>query len=224
MSIDAALAVTGAEVVTLEALVDRQLLIRRDDRLGMLETIREYAAERLADDGADHLRHAQYWMTIAEQGDRGFEGPDWRDWRLRTLESINEFRAARSWSLAHGHTELALRTATALRTFWAFSNQHPEAHRWLTDALTADRGHSPATVRAAALWARSMLPNVSLDQAEQDAADALAMYERAGDPAGMALCLAASSGFHSYRGEKAAASAIAAGPSTLPSPPEMRPR
>jgi predicted ATPase/DNA-binding SARP family transcriptional activator len=212
VSIDAALAVTGAAVATLEALVDRQLLVRRDHRLGMLETIREYAAERLADNGdadADHLRHARYWMSIAEQSDRGFEGPDWRAWRVRTLEAVNEFRAASSWSIAHGHTELALRTATALRTFWAFSNQHPEAHRWLTDALTADGGHSPPRVRAAALWARSMLPNVSLDQAEQDAADALAMYERAGDPAGMALCLAAASGFHSYRGEIATASAIA---------------
>ena len=51
VSIDAALAVTGAELSTLEALLDRQLLIRRDDGLGMLETIREYAAERLAESG-----------------------------------------------------------------------------------------------------------------------------------------------------------------------------
>jgi predicted ATPase len=65
VTIDAALAVTGAELATLEALVDRQLLVRRDHRLGMLETIREYAAGRLAGDGdaeAAHLRHARYWM------------------------------------------------------------------------------------------------------------------------------------------------------------------
>ena len=138
VSIDAALAVTGAELATLEALLDRQLLVRRDDGLGMLETIREYAAERLAEDGdadAAHLRHAQYWTTVAEQADRGFEGPDWRAWRQRTLAAINEFRAAWSWSISHGHTELALRTATALRMFWAFSEQDTEAHRWLTDAL-----------------------------------------------------------------------------------------
>ena len=124
--------------------------------------------------------------------------------------AVNEFRAAWSWSIAHGHTELALRIATALRTFWAFSNQHPEAHRWLTDALAADPGHAPATVRAAALWARSMLPSVSLDQAEQDAADALAIYARAGDRAGMALCLAATSSFHAHRGDHTTAASIAA--------------
>jgi hypothetical protein len=213
VSVDAALAVTGADLSTLEALLDRQLLVRRDDGLGMLETIREYAAERLAeggDAGVAHLRHAEFWTTVAEQADRGFEGPDWRAWRERTLAAVNDFRAALAWSIAHGHADLALRTATALRAFWAFSSQHGEAHRWLTDALTADRGRAPAEVRAAALWARSMLARVSLDQAERDIADALAIHARTGDRAGTSLCLSSSSNLHTYRGDHATAKAIAA--------------
>jgi tetratricopeptide (TPR) repeat protein len=213
VGIDAALAVTGADVSTIEALLDRQLLVRRGDGLGMLETIREYASERLAEDGdadAAHLRHAEFWTTVAEQAERGFEGPDWRAWRHRVLAAVHDFRAALAWSIAHDHTELALRTATALQAFWAFSSQYGEAHRWLTEALTADCGRAPALVRAAALWARSMFPQGSLDQAEQDAHDALTIYVRASDRVGMSLRVAASSDLYAYRGDFATATAIAA--------------
>src|SRR4051794_17121241 len=75
--------------------------------------------------------------------------------------------------------------------------------------MVADRGRAPARVRAAALWARAMLPSVSLDQAGEDAADALALYARADDRAGMALCLAALSSVHEHRGEHASAMAAA---------------
>src|SRR4051794_12181686 len=77
--------------------------------------------------------------------------------------------------------------------------------------MVADRGRAPAAVRAAALWARAMLPSVSLDQAGEDAADALALYARADDRAGMALCLAALSSVHERRGEHASAMALADG-------------
>jgi hypothetical protein len=178
----------------------------------MLETIREYAEERLAVDGdADtaRLRHARFWMTTAEQADRGFEGPEWQAWRQRTQAAVNDYRAALAWAIAHGHAELALRTATALKGFWAFSFQYEEADRWLTEALAADRGDAAAEVRAAALCARSQFPRGSLDQAERDAAEALAIYTRAGDRAGMSTCLGASSNLHVYRGADATAMALA---------------
>jgi hypothetical protein len=212
VSVDAALAVTGAELSTITALVDRQLLVRRDDRIGMLETIREYAAERLRDDGdleAAYLRHAEFHAALAEQSAAGFEGRDWRVWQERVRSAIDDLRAAMSWSLTHHRSELALRTATALRAFWIFSNQHAEAHRWLTAALANDDGEVPAETRAAALWARSMLPSVSLQQAEQDAAEGLRLFTQARNRTGMALCLAAASSVHSYRDEPALAVALA---------------
>src|SRR5262249_32576886 len=100
VSVDASLAVTGARRPTLEALLERQLLIRRDSRVGMLETIREYAAERLAEAGeadAARLRHAEYWMDVAEQAARGFESADWRAWRTRVLDAMGDLRAALTW-------------------------------------------------------------------------------------------------------------------------------
>jgi predicted ATPase/DNA-binding SARP family transcriptional activator len=223
VSVDAALVVADAGLPTLEALLDRQLLVRRDDRLGMLETIREYAAERLADDGeADAARrcHAEFWMGVAEQSARGFEGAEWRTWRARVLDAMNDFRAALAWTIAHGHVETALRTATALRGFWDFSSQHVEAHRWLTEALAADGGSAPAPVRAAALWARSTFADaarrapagagVSLEEAERDAAEAFELFAEHGDRAGMSLCRAASSIPHVYRGEYESATVLAA--------------
>src|SRR3954471_1074536 len=72
------------------------------------------------------------------------------------------------------------------------------------------RGRPPETVRAAALWARSMLPSMSLEQAEADADAALTMYARAGDRAGMGLCFAAASSVAAYRGDDTTATTTVA--------------
>ena len=213
VSIEAALAVTGADVPTLEALLDRRLLLRRDDRVGMLVTIREFAAEHLTESGeadATHLRHAEFWRDFAEQAARGFESADWADWRTRALDAMSDLRAALAWTIAHGRNDVALRTAAALRGLWEFSSQHQEAWQWLTEALAADQGRADSRVRAAALWARSMFPSVSLEQAERDAADALELYAQVGDRAGMALCRAAAVAPHVYRGDFRTAMVLAA--------------
>jgi hypothetical protein len=119
--------------------------------------LRAVRAGRAADgDDADtaYLRHARFWMILAEQSGRGFEGPEWRAWLDRSRAALNEFRAALAWTIARGHAEEALRTATALQGLWAFSNQHAEAHRWLTEALgptALQRRHGPRLAAALAL-------------------------------------------------------------------------
>ncbi|HEX6052567.1 MAG TPA: BTAD domain-containing putative transcriptional regulator [Gemmatimonadaceae bacterium] len=217
VSVEAALVVADAGLPTLEALLDRQLLVRRDDRVGMLETIREYAAERLEDAGeapAARACHAEFWMGVAEQAARGLDGAEWRSWQAQVRDAMNDFRAALAWTIAHDPAEVALRIATALRGFWDFSSQHDEAHQWLTEALAADRGRASAPVRAAALWARSTFADaagaVSLEQAERDAAHALETYAERGDRAGMSRCRASLSIPHVYRGDYVSATALAA--------------
>jgi predicted ATPase len=210
-TIDAAVTVTGCHLETVEQLLDRNLLVRRGARVSMLDTIREFAAERLGEaaDGNDtRLRHAQYWTHVADHAEAGLNGPDWQAWQRRTLGDVNEFRAALLWSLAHERIELALRMAAGLRGLWAFSQQQPEGYRWLSAALAADRERAPAAVRARALWARAMFPRVS-ENAGDDAASAFALYEEVGDAAGMSLSLSAASHHHLFNGDRSAAAAAA---------------
>src|SRR5262245_5890111 len=98
------------------ALVDKSLLRRIDGgdepRVGMLETIYEYARERLAASGEDlHTRrlHADFYVALAERSEPEFYGPRQADvFALLTREHAN-LRAALVWLLASGETVLALR-------------------------------------------------------------------------------------------------------------------
>jgi hypothetical protein len=157
-----------------------------------------------------HLRHAEFWMDFAERAARGFESAEWRRWVTRAHDAMSDLRAALAWTIANGHTDVGLRTAAALRGFWEFTSQHQEAFQWLTSALAADDGRADVSARAAALWARSMFPSVSLEQAERDAAEALELYTGLGDRSGMALCRAAASAVDVYRGAYRTAMAVAA--------------
>ena len=69
-SLEAAEAVCDAELETLASLVDKSLVRERDGRFSMLETIREYALERLAEhdpEGEAARRHSAYFLSAAEE-------------------------------------------------------------------------------------------------------------------------------------------------------------
>jgi predicted ATPase len=62
----------------------------------MLETLREYALERLAErPDAEEIRarHAHYYLALAEHGESGLVGPDWMLWRRQLEAEIDNFRA-----------------------------------------------------------------------------------------------------------------------------------
>ena len=111
----------GADVLTgLEELADQSLLRRQPDfdepRLVMLQTIREFAAERLEETGEADLvrdRHAAAFAALAE----GAEGRLFGDERKAQLDRLevdhDNFRAALDWCIAKGRTEQALRVAAA---------------------------------------------------------------------------------------------------------------
>ena len=113
-TLEAAEAVCEAGVDTLQSLVDKSIIRRKGARFTMLETIREYAVERLANIGeAERVqrRHAGYFAVFAEATwPRAFQlyflPPD----SVRAAE-IDNMRAALEWSLRAGETELALRLA-----------------------------------------------------------------------------------------------------------------
>ena len=79
-------------------------------RYKLLETIREYAMERLEASGETALlrtRHAAYYTQFAQQAGAGLKGPDERAWLTRVEDEIENLRAAVMWSLASGETHFA---------------------------------------------------------------------------------------------------------------------
>jgi non-specific serine/threonine protein kinase len=151
----------SAALDTVAALVDHSLVqpIIRDGaepRFTLLETIGEFALERLADSGEEteaRRSHAGYFRRLAESAEPGLRGPDQQEWRDRLEADLDNLRAALAWSTgaaaADEDAEHGLRLAGALWYFWFQRGLPGEGRRWLTRAL--DRVATPGAERAQAL-------------------------------------------------------------------------
>ena len=164
-TLDAVQAVAGGEPLNPAALVDllgrlveRSLVVvdRTDARYHLLETIREYADERLAESGeADRIAraHAGYLIAVAEQAETELRGDGQARWLPRLALERNDIDAALAWCTAHAPDEpdAGLRLVASLGWYWYFAT-HPEGGRRVAAMLTAAPGGSLAA-RARALQA-----------------------------------------------------------------------
>jgi tetratricopeptide (TPR) repeat protein len=166
----------GDSVVRLlPALVDKSLVSTGGGdppRYWLLESLRAYAAARLAASGADtevRQRHAAHYLAVAEQAAGRLRGPDQRAWLDRlTIEQPN-LRAALAHIVANGEVEIALRWVSALELLWDGTGQRREAHEWIGRTLAC--GEPRATPGAVAgLAAASALLQPWDDQAALDLA------------------------------------------------------
>src|ERR687891_669684 len=108
----------------------------------MLETIREYALERLEEspDAEDvHRRHAEFFLRVAQSANLnvGNLGPSGMRLDIAIADQDN-LRAALAWTLSSGAVDLGLELATALEMFWVAQDPR-EGMRWF-DALFNHRG------------------------------------------------------------------------------------
>jgi predicted ATPase len=167
------------------SLVDENLLkqeegVGREPRFVMLETIHEFAREKLEVSGeAGELRrhHAQYFLALAEEAEPAVEGAQQPLWLERLEEEHANIRAALSWSLRQGNdAELALRMGAAIGEFWYLRGYWNEGRRWLEEAL-AKAGRTPTAARARALQRVSWLAfqQGELDRAEEASEEGLRM-------------------------------------------------
>ena len=195
-SIEAAEAVFGADVDALESLVVKSLLRRwTSGRLGMLDTIREYALDALeASPEVDEIRrrHAEYFLTVMQGANlsAGNLAPGGQHIEIAALEQDNG-RAALTWALASGSVELGLKIAVALEQFWVV-NDPAEGVRWFQAFFESPDAEAvkPET-RAHALRACASSTHIGGDPAgaEELCKASLALFEQLGDEHGRAVLL-----------------------------------
>lgn len=150
-------------------------------RFGMLETIREYAMERLELRGeADEIqrRHATYFTQVAERGSAEREVQIKLEW-LDYLEAENgNLRAALQWIVQRREVKLGLRLAVALGQFWEMRDHIAEGRRWLEEILSIDDHVSPDRARALYEAGRLALMPFDLVAAEALTDQSIALYRR----------------------------------------------
>jgi predicted ATPase len=207
-SLESALAVTdtpGAlenevEVLqALERLIAHSLLRERSARDGtvrflMLETIREYALDRLEDEGERaeaSERHARSFLELAEGAESGLTGRDHGVWFERLKEEQDNLRAALAWSTVHD-PEMALRFAAGLVEFWVSMSSHQEGFLWCERALNAASGARPELVAGAELSAARLAYRIGNAEASRAlASQALDTYSRIADERGIMRAMSA---------------------------------
>lgn len=148
----------GARIDALTAvarLVDKNLLVRVGDgepRFRMLETIREFAEERLELTGesrAVRQRHAAWFLGLACQAERYIWSEHQAVWFGRIERMHDNVRAALRWCLGGGDEETGVLLAASMHRFWFARGHIREGRRW--GELAASRPHVSQRARALAL-------------------------------------------------------------------------
>jgi tetratricopeptide (TPR) repeat protein len=164
-----------------------------NERYWMLETIREYARDRLRDaDGVERLarRHAEHYLAVAE-GVADDRLQPLQPSGIRVLDDeLDNLRAARSWLHDAREADAELRLVSALAEFWDLRGHIREGHSAFTAALDGDAPQSPA-LRARALADASDFarPLGAVEQARRYAEESLALFRRLDDDRGIARAL-----------------------------------
>jgi predicted ATPase len=155
-TLEAAEDVANADLDTLQSLVEKSLLRFSDERYWMLETIREYAGERLAGKGETRelaLRHAEFFLAFADEARTHLETHEEAEWLGRIEVEHDNVRAALS-CLESADAERFIRLAVDVWRFWLMRAQFAEGRQWLRRALNLNPEPSPqrwAALEGAAL-------------------------------------------------------------------------
>ena len=144
----------GSVLDALASLVDKSLVRQWDGgdgepRFGQLESIREFALERL--DAAGELegfrrRHAERYLALVDAAEPELTRANQAIWLDRLDEEADNIRAAIAWATSAGEPETALRLAGGLVRFWSTRGLMAEGRRRLHEALAVGGDVTPATL------------------------------------------------------------------------------
>jgi predicted ATPase/DNA-binding CsgD family transcriptional regulator len=179
----------------LESLLNKSLLYLEEEpggehRFMMLETLHEYAREKLQEQGEAHKlqgRHAVFFAELVEQAESKLTSAEQDYWFVRLRSEHDNLRAAMAFVLESGENEIGLRIVGALRDFWNYEGHVVEGLGWIQRALAMGEEVSPA-LRAKALNAAGWLSFVQgeYQRGQLYNRDALVLYRELGDQANMA--------------------------------------
>ena len=207
-SLDAAEGICTEDVILLDrtldllaSLVDKSLVLaettgRAEARYRLLETIHQYALEKLKEAGAlGHLRDRHLDFFVARTEEIVFKLPSsayqglWLNWLDSELDNI---RSAMDWALESGRIESGLRLAIALFGFWTSHGSMAEGRSWNERLLAQADEQVPILMRARAAFNAGMLAGFLGDMtaARVHAQTAVALCEAAGEEGLQLLVLA----------------------------------
>lgn len=153
----------------LEQLINKSLVvkedIKRESRYSMLETIRQYANEKLVEAGEnDSLRdrHLEYFLKFAASAENHLMRPEQIEWLPLVDAEYEDLRLAFEWALSKESAEPSLNLSQALEWFWEIRGHQLEALSWMDKALAKSsqnesRNEKAARARALYQFARLQL-------------------------------------------------------------------
>ncbi|WP_019586725.1 ATP-binding protein [Deinococcus apachensis] len=209
-TLEAAGAVTGRSDLLdpLSVLVEQHLALAVPGtaftpRFTLLETVREYALERLEERGEREeaeARHTAFFLALAESAEAPLRGGDQRLWAERLEQDADNLRSAVRRALASGQPDLVARIAWGVWYFWWQNGHHAEGRRAVEEALRL--GLADGTLRARALFALGGMAYLQGDfeLAARCAGEGFPLMQAEGDRLGLAHYLSAQATMAMYAG------------------------
>jgi predicted ATPase len=165
----------------LSSLVEKSLVMAEERadgaRYRMLETIRDYAREKLAQGGgaADaERRHCEHYFAMAKEARRGLQGAQHAEWIRRTETELDNIRAAIALALSGGVDQfIAVKFAVAMQTFWILRGYASEGRSIVNAALAL-----PVIQESDFAQSHALYVGATLAEAQSDYAEARQLLER----------------------------------------------
>ena len=183
----------------MESMVDKSLVQRDEQAQGesrfvMLETIREYALEKLEASGEKALMkraHAAYCLVLAEEKATEQSGAAGAEWLAHFAVEHDNFRAGLEWLTETGEVEWGLRLGAALFRFWEMREYLAEGRARLAKLLKIAETHTPTKAHNRALFAAGVLAVEQGDYASAETLirQSLEISRELGDQQGAAVSL-----------------------------------
>ncbi len=185
----------------LSRLVEKSLVLYEEPQAGearyrLLETVRQYARDRLLESGESGSvrgRHRDHFLALAEEAEPGLFGPEQGRWLGRLEREHENLRAALEWCRSdEGAAQAGLRLAASLYRFWVVRGYFREGREWLQAMLERGGGSGPSLTRGRAL---NWLAVLAFRQGESSAVrrpwveESIAIARQTGDKSGCARAL-----------------------------------
>jgi non-specific serine/threonine protein kinase len=149
-------------------LIEKSLVVADEagDRYRMLETIRQYAGEKLAETNGTAAvceRHRDFYLALVEEAEPKLTGAEQGTWLQRLDVEHENLRAGLEWSFAETESRGGLRLCGALTRFWMVRGHPAEGREWCTRFLDKEGGKERTKERAKVLHAAGTLAYIQGD-------------------------------------------------------------